>query len=71
MCVHVSHLNAVTSVVIMRARGVYWRGVGRDVDDVWVHQLVLLVQQVNDPHSIRPICGEQGNNSIVLEVMKW
>lgn len=42
-------------MVVMRARGVYWRGVGRDVDDVRVHQLVFLVQQVKDPDGIGPI----------------
>lgn len=69
MCM-LSHLTAITSVVVMRARGVYWWSGGRDVDDVWVHQLVLLVQQVKDPDSIGPIWGEQGNNSTGLQVMK-
>lgn len=68
VCMYMSHLTAIASVMVMRARGVYWWSGGRDVDDIWVHQLVLLVQQVKNPDSVGPIWGEKENNSTGLQV---
>lgn len=47
-----AHLNAVSSVMVMRTRGVHRRRGGGNVDDVRVHQLIFLVQQVKDPDSV-------------------
>jgi hypothetical protein len=57
-----AYLAAVSPLVVVAAGGVYGRGGGRggqDIDDVGVHQVVLLVQQVKDPNGVRPIWTEE------------
>lgn len=51
-----AHLTAIASMMVMRTWGVHRWCSGRNVDDVWVHQLIFLVQQVKDPDSVWPIC---------------
>lgn len=50
-------LASVSPLVVVGARRVNGRGcgrVGQDVDEVWIHHVV--VKQVKDAHSIRSIC---------------
>lgn len=50
-------LASVSSVMVVRSRGVNGRGcggVGKDVDEVRINHVV--VEEVKDAHSIRSIC---------------
>lgn len=52
-------LASISPLVVVGARRVNGGGcggVGQDVDEVWIHHVV--VKQVKDAHSIRSICRE-------------
>ncbi len=58
----VSDLASISPLVVVGARRVNrggCGGVGQDVDEVWIHHVV--VKQVEDAHSIRSICREKQN----------
>lgn len=55
----VTDLASISPLVVVGARRMNRGGrggVGQDVDEVWVHHVV--VKQVKEAHSIRSICGE-------------
>lgn len=75
-------LASISPLVVVGARRVNGggcRGVGQDVDEVWIHHVV--VKQVKDAHSIRSICKEKTHASeltvwfmiqpLSLNIMKW
>lgn len=61
-------LASISPLVVVGARRVNGGGcgrVGQDVNEVWIHHVV--VKQVKDAHSIRSICREK-NTSAELSV---
>lgn len=62
----ITDLAPLSPLVVVGARGVNrrgCRGVGQDVDEVWIHHVVI--KQVKDAHSIRSIC--EGKHAETLE----
>ena len=53
-------LASISPLVVVGARRVNRGGrggVGQDVDEVWIHHVI--VKQVKDSHSIRSVCREK------------
>lgn len=63
----VTDLASISPLVVVGARrvngGGCW-GVGQDVDEVWIYHVV--VKQVKDAHSIRPICIENTCRELIV-----
>lgn len=55
-----TNLASISPLVVVGARRVNGGGrggVGQDVDEVWIHHVI--VKQVKDSHSIRSVCKEK------------